>query len=109
MSLIVVAVLPAQPGLASRILENFAEISPLVHDEAGCEFYAAHLDAARETVVIVERWTTRADLDAHGSGAPVTRLRALNAALLAAPEQVYITDAVPLGDAAKGVVPGLEG
>ncbi|MFN4001009.1 putative quinol monooxygenase [Microcella sp.] len=105
MSLIVVAVLTAKPGKGPQVIESFREVSPLVHDEAGCELYAAHLEQGGDTVVMVERWTTRADLDAHAAGTPLARLNELNADLLERPYDVWMLDAVPLGDEARGVIP----
>ncbi|SFR68575.1 Quinol monooxygenase YgiN [Agromyces sp. CF514] len=100
----VVAVLQAKPGLGPQVVESFREVSPLVHAEPGCELYAAHLERDGDTVVMVERWTTRADLDAHASGAPLERLNELNAGLLVKPYDVWFLDAVPLGDPIRGVV-----
>lgn len=105
MSVTVVAVLQAKPGLGPQIIESFREVSPLVHAERGCELYAAHLEQGGDTVVMVERWTTLEDLDAHAAGAPLVRLNELNADLLAKPYDVWILDAVPLGDPVKGEIP----
>jgi quinol monooxygenase YgiN len=104
-SLTVVAVLTAKPGLGPRVIDSFREVSPLVHEEAGCELYAAHLEQGGDTVVMVERWASQADLDAHASGAPLVRLNELNADLLVRPYDVWLLDNVPLGDPAKGTIP----
>ena len=105
MSLSVVAVLTAKPGLGPQVVESFREVSPRVHEEPGCELYAAHLEQGGDVVVMVERWTTRADLDAHAAGAPLARLNELNADLLVRPYDVWFLDPVPLGDPVKGVIP----
>ena len=105
MSVVVVAVLSAKPGKGAQVIESFREVSPLVHDEKGCELYAAHLEQGDDVVVMVERWATRADLDAHAAGSPLARLNELNAHLLARPYDVWFLDGVPLGDPAKGVIP----
>ena len=105
MSLTVVAVLDAKPGRGAQVIESFREVSPLVHEESGCELYAAHLEQDGDTVVMVERWTTRADLDAHAAGAALARLNELNADLLTKPYDVWFLDNVPLGDPAKGTIP----
>ncbi len=101
----VVAVLTAQPGRAPELIEAFREVSPLVHAERGCELYAAHVSDDADAVVMVERWTTRADLDAHAAGAPLVRLNELIADMLGRPYDVWFLDAVPLGDAVKGLIP----
>ncbi len=105
MSLVVVAVLTAKPGYGSAVIDAFREVSPLVHAEPGCELYAAHLEQDGDTVVMVERWTTRSELDAHAAGAPLVRLNELIADLLVRPYDVWFLDAVPLGDAVKGSIP----
>lgn len=105
MSLVVVAVLTAKPGMGLRVIESFREVSPLVHEEQGCEFYAAHLEQNGDTVVVVERWSTRTDLDAHAVGAPLARLNELNADLLERPYDVWFLDPVPLGQPAQGAIP----
>lgn len=101
----VVAVIRAKPGMGPAVIEAFREVSPLVHEEAGCELYAAHLEQGGDTVVMVERWTTRADLDAHSTGAPIQRLTELSGHLRAAPAEVFVLDTVPLGDERKGALP----
>ncbi|MDZ8201709.1 antibiotic biosynthesis monooxygenase family protein [Microbacterium sp. SSW1-59] len=105
MAVTVVAVLTAKPGRGPAVIDSFREVSPLVHAEPGCELYAAHLEQDGDTVVMVERWSTRADLDAHAAGAPLVRLNELNADLLERPYDVWFLDPVPLGDAAKGAIP----
>jgi len=101
----VVAVLRAKPGRGVDVIESFREVAPLVHREPGCELYAAHLQQEGDTIVMVERWTTRADLDAHAGGAALARLNELNRDLLVAPYDVWFLDPVPLGDPVRGVVP----
>ncbi|MDX2376472.1 antibiotic biosynthesis monooxygenase [Microbacterium sp. LRZ72] len=100
----VVAVLTAKPGCGSRVIDAFREVSALVHAEPGCELYAAHLEHKGDTVIMIERWATQADLDAHATGAPLARLNELNADLLVRPYDVWFLDAVPLGDSTKGVL-----
>ena len=103
MSLTVIALLTPRPGLAPDVLRSFARVSPLVHDEPGCELYAAHTDGT--VVIMVERWTSQADLDAHAAGTALALLNDLNAGLLERPYDVWFLDEVPLGDPSKGVIP----
>lgn len=91
--------------MGPQVIESFREVSPLVHNEAGCELYAAHLEQDGDTVVMVERWTTRADLDAHAAGAPLARLNELNADLLERPYDVWFLDPVVLGQPTQGAIP----
>lgn len=103
MSVIVVATVTPVDGRVQEIVDAYARIASDVHAEPGCEFYAVHRDA--EVVIIVERWTTRADLDAHAAGAPVARLGQLVDGLLARPIEVRVLQGVPLGDQGKGAIP----
>ncbi len=103
MSVVVVALLTPKPGAVDGVLDAFREVSPLVHEEVGCEFYAAHTDGS--IVMMIERWTTRADLDAHAQGAPLRRLNELNAELLQKPYDVWFLDGVPMGDELRGIIP----
>lgn len=105
MSLTVVAVFTPRPGMGSRVIDAFRQVSPLVHDEAGCELYAAHLEQGADHVVMVERWTSRAALDAHAAGAPLALLGELTQDLLERPYDVWFLDNVPLGDPSKGTIP----
>jgi quinol monooxygenase YgiN len=108
MSFEVVAVFHPHPGKGPRVIDAFREVAPLVHEETGCELYAAHLEQGGDTVVMVERWTTRADLDAHAAGAPLARLTELTAGLLTRPYDVWFLDNVPLGILSKGTIPDPE-
>lgn len=106
MSVTVVAVLEAKPGCGKDVIAAFGEVSPSVHEEDGCELYAAHLEQAGDTVVMVERWASVAALQAHDTGPALERLRGLIGDLLAAPVDVWLLDPVPLGDERKGTIPG---
>lgn len=76
-----------------------------MHQEQGCEPYAAHLEQSGDTVVMVERWTMRADPDSHAAGASLARLNEFNADLLERPCDVGMLDPVPLGTPAEGAIP----
>lgn len=102
MSVVVVAVLEPKAGRVQEILDAFAIVSPLVHQETGCELYAAHTDD--ESVYMVERWTTEADLAAHAAGAPFEKLTGLIGDVLARPIEVHTLRAVPLGVEALGTI-----
>lgn len=102
MSVVVVAVLTPQPGRIQEILDAFAVVSPKVHEEPGCELYALHHDA--EKVIMVERWSSRGDLDAHSAGQPLVELNALLGDALATPPDVSVLENVPLGNPVKGTI-----
>ncbi|WEO75917.1 antibiotic biosynthesis monooxygenase [Cryobacterium sp. SO2] len=102
MSVVVVAVITPLDGHIQNVVDAFAIVSPKVHAEAGCELYALHLDA--EKVIMVERWTTAADLAAHAAGAPIGELNALLADHVAGPTDVSVLENVPLGDPVAGTI-----
>ncbi|RHW23787.1 antibiotic biosynthesis monooxygenase [Nocardioides immobilis] len=100
MSVVVVAVIRPRAGLTQRVIDAFEEVSPLVHEEPGCELYAAHVND--EVVVMVEQWSSKADLDAHATGSPLKRLHHLFDGILDGPVDVYAVAGVPLGKPSKG-------
>jgi len=102
MSVVVVAVITPLEGHLQNVIEAFAAVSPKVHAESGCELYALHHDA--DQVIMVERWTSQADLAAHAAGAPITELNALLADHVSGPTDVSVLETVPLGDPAKGTI-----
>jgi quinol monooxygenase YgiN len=103
MPVTVVALIRPQQGRAQHVLDAFAEVTPLVHEEPGCELYAAHTDG--DVVVMVERWTTQDDLDAHAKGAALQRLGGLLDGVLVSAPEVWGLEAVPFGDPVKGAIP----
>ncbi len=102
MSVIVVAHIHPHPGKTDQVIAGFDAVADLVHAEAGCELYAAHTDGDR--VIMVERWTTRADLDAHATGAALVKLGELNEGLTARPSDVWVLENVAMGDPVKGTI-----
>lgn len=73
----VVAVITAKPGQRDLILEAYRANRPSVLAEKGCIEYAATIDAAgmpasrgsfgTDTFVVIEKWETLADLQAHAA------------------------------------------
>lgn len=101
MSVVVVATLTPKPGRLQDVIDGFEAVNPLVHDEPGCELYAAHTDGT--VVVMVERWTTVEDLDAHGSGAAITELRRLHGDALDSVEVLRVEN-LPFGQPGKATI-----
>lgn len=102
--LTVVAIVHPAPGKGSEVAETYREVADEIHAEPGCELYAVHPSQDEQTVVVIERWTTLADLEAHLDGPAIARLTELNQGLRAAPSQVIKLDPIPMGDPAKGVL-----
>lgn len=75
----VLAFITAKPGLRAQVLEAFAANRPAVLAEKGCIEYQATIDAAglppsrdslgADSFVVVEKWATLADLQAHAASA----------------------------------------
>jgi quinol monooxygenase YgiN len=73
----VIAVITAQAGKRSELLEAFSQIVPLVHEEKGCVAYEPVTDAddagdmqtklGADTFMVVEKWRTMDDLKAHSA------------------------------------------
>jgi quinol monooxygenase YgiN len=56
----------AQPGKGAEMTAAFAPTAKIVHAEKGCEQYEMFQSAENpDKVVLLERWTTAADLEAH--------------------------------------------
>ena len=100
---IVTAVFTPSPGQRDALIAALSEGIPAVHAEPGCELYAIH-DADDGTIVMIERWTSRADLDAHAAGAAVARLGELTKPHLAEPVEVVTMTPLPVGDPGRGAL-----
>jgi len=99
---IVVARVYPKPGRLQEVIDVYAGIVALVYEEPGCEMFALHTDG--ETVFVVEKWATPADLQGHADGAAYAQIRAgINDLADHAPD-VWVLDALPFGEAAKGTI-----
>ena len=103
MSITVTAVFLPVPGLRDELLQELRRFIADVHQEPGCDLFALH-DAADETFVLIEKWTTEQNLDDHAAAAPVARFNAAIAALVEAPPVVTRMTAVPAGTERQGVL-----
>jgi quinol monooxygenase YgiN len=99
---IVVARLYPKPSRLQEVIDVYAPIVPLVHQEPGCELFALHTDG--ETVLVVEKWATPADLHAHAAGPAYAQIRAGIGDLVEHAADVWVLNPLPFGDAAKGAI-----
>ena len=99
---IVVARVYPKPGRLHEVIDIYAGIVPLVHQEPGCELFALHTDG--ETVFVVEKWATPADLQGHADGAAYAQIRAGISDLVDHPADVWVLDQLLFGGAAKGTI-----
>lgn len=84
------------PGRHDQVVEALRPAIAAVHEEPGCELYAIH-DAPDGTIVMIEKWTSVAELDEHGSGEAVRALNASLEGLLASPTEVARLVPLPAG------------
>jgi quinol monooxygenase YgiN len=96
---VVVAVLRPNPQHIEQALSGVMTAVPGILAEDGCELYAPHL-ADDGTIVIVERWASRADLDAHTTGVAVEVLRSGVKGLMASPP--VVTSMAPVETVLEG-------
>jgi quinol monooxygenase YgiN len=99
---IVVARVYPKPGRLQEVIDIYAPIVPLVHQEPGCELFALHTDG--QTVFVVEKWATPADLQGHAAGAAYAQIRAGISDLVDHAADVWILDPLPFGGAAKSTI-----
>lgn len=100
MSVVVVATIKPLPEHRDAVIAAYTQAIAQVHAEDGCELYA--LQQADDRLIMVEKWASRAALDAHARGTALAELRPLLAGKVAGPAEVIVLDPVPAGDPAKG-------
>ena len=100
---IVTAVFHPAPEAKESLISALRAGIPAVHDESGCLLYAIH-DADDGTIVMLEKWTSRAELDAHAAGPAVEKLNELIAPHLAAPVRVTTMNPIPAGTGKQGLL-----
>jgi quinol monooxygenase YgiN len=101
-SVVVVAVITPKPGEEDAVREAILQSIPQVHDEPGCELYALHEGAGE--FVLVERWASPEALAVHGKAEALSSLGAALAGHVTGRPHVRRLDAVPAGEAEKGVL-----
>jgi quinol monooxygenase YgiN len=89
------------PGQHDRVVEVLQPSIAAVHEEPGCELYAIH-DAPDGTIVMIEKWSSVEELDAHGSGEAVRAQTADLEGLLTSPVEVTRLVPLPAGTEKQG-------
>ncbi len=100
---VVTAIFHPAAGAHDALVAAMAPGIAAVHEEKGCLLYAIH-DAPDGTIVMIEKWETVADLDAHGVGEAVAVFRAGIDGLLAGPAEVTRMVPIPTGEASRGAI-----
>ncbi|KQO97638.1 putative quinol monooxygenase [Leifsonia sp. Leaf264] len=101
MSVVVTAVFRPRVGQHDNLVAALRASIPAVHAESGCRLYAIH-DAEDGTITMLEKWDSRADLDAHTTGPAVVALDAAVGGFLAEPTVVTVMTPLPAGTAEQG-------
>jgi quinol monooxygenase YgiN len=102
---VVVAIIQVKPGSEDEALAAFSASIPPTHEEAGCLGYALHQDRDDATrFVFVEQWASEDALNAHGQTPHLKALFGAVGGLVTGPPTIIRTAAVPVGDAAKGIL-----
>jgi quinol monooxygenase YgiN len=102
MAVVVTATVHPAEGRLTQVLEIFAGVVELVHQEPGCELYALHVQG--DDIVVIEKWADAESLARHGEGAALTKLNQGLDGLLAAPAEVLRLRPHPAGESAKGAL-----
>ncbi|MFI9532849.1 putative quinol monooxygenase [Nocardia fusca] len=103
--IVVVATMIAKSGEEDTVEKTLSEAAVSVHAEQGCLLYALHRkNGAPETFVMIEKWASREDLDAHLRGGAMREVGAALRSALAAPPDVQLLDALPAGDTNSGTL-----
>ncbi|MFV0251798.1 MAG: putative quinol monooxygenase [Beutenbergiaceae bacterium] len=100
-AVVVTAVFQPKEGAREALKDAIVAGIPAVHDEPGCELYSIH-DAEDGTLVMLEKWTSAQDLQAHSEGSAVAALTELIGPHMAAPPVVTTMVAIPAGTQQQG-------
>ena len=100
---VVTAIFTPAEGQRDALVAALTPAIAEVHGEDGCELYAIH-DSPDGTIVMLEKWTSAAALDAHAAGEPVVRLNAAIEGLVAAPPIVTRLAPIPAGTPTQGAL-----
>jgi quinol monooxygenase YgiN len=102
---VVAATVQVKPECADAALAAITTAVEATHAEPGCLAYALHRDRSEPTrFVIVEKWATMGDLEAHGQTPHLKQLFADLGPLLAGAPTITYTSPVPVGDGVKGTL-----
>ncbi|WP_374946731.1 putative quinol monooxygenase [Agreia sp.] len=100
-AVVVTAIFRPVAGARDEVVRALSSGIAEVHSETGCELYAIH-DAPDGTIVMIEKWSSNADLDAHAAGEIVARMTAPLAGLLESPAEVTRLAPIPAGSSYQG-------
>ncbi len=104
-TIVVVALLKIKPGQSEGAIEAFRPVIENTHRERGCLAYALHRDRGDpDTIVLIEKWASQEDLDAHFVQPYMADMGDLASKLLAEPPRILFCEPVEMGDPSKGTI-----
>ena len=104
MSIIIVAIASPLPEHRDEVIAAFEKAEETVHaTEDGCLLYALH-EAPNGDLVMIEKYTDQAAVDAHRSGAGLAALIADLKGKLAGPMDIKFLTPHPAGSPDKGAL-----
>ena len=103
MSLVVVATMVPKPEFRDEVIAALEEVIPRVHaEDAGCEVYS--LNEGGEKLVMIEKWATPEDLQAHSASPAFKVLTAALEGKLSKEMDVQVLQPHPAGTPGQGQV-----
>ena len=99
----VVAVFTPKPEFYSEVRDLLYRVTPLVHDEPGCEFYTMN-EEVEGRLVHIEAWTTKQDWLDHMERQTVIDILSGVEGKLSKEIEVYELYNVPTGHSGKGTL-----
>jgi quinol monooxygenase YgiN len=103
--IVVTAIVNVRPEARDEALTALTTGIEGTHAEDGCIAYALHEDTTQPArFVIVEKWASQSDLEAHGQADHLQAMFAVVGPLLAEPPTIVFTNPLPVGDASKATI-----
>lgn len=102
-AVVVTAVFTPKAGKHQELADALTSTIPAVHEEQGCILYAIHA-APDERIVMIEKWVSREDLDAHNTSPAVQALRAAIDGLVEGDVVVEFLTPLPAGTSEQGTL-----
>jgi quinol monooxygenase YgiN len=99
----VIAIFTPKPEFASEVKALIQRITPLVHEEAGCEFYTMNEDVDGR-IIHIEAWSTREHWQEHSKQQNVADIWAGIQGKLQKDVEIIELYNVPTGTSGKGTL-----
>jgi len=101
----VVALVKVKPGSEEAAIAILSPVVEQTHQEEGCVKYALQRSKVDpQQFVLVEKWASQADLDAHFTKPYMGQLFTELADHLAEPPAIHFLDPTPVGESEKALL-----